>query len=478
MKINFNKPLITGEETSQIKKVIKSGKFSGNSDYSKLCSEYIKKLTKAEEVFMTTSASAAMQICALMLDIKNGDEIVIPSFTHVSEEGLMNAAKSIASFSLKSKISTSINLLQTDFNKIHQIQIKNASIKTDEKIDLLRKINNISRKASSKISQVELRLIEKNQKITIANSDGLWTNDERNYSRISVTSVAYDGKEKQTGTLNPGASAGFEFFRNLDPNYLGEESARIALAMLHADYAPSGTFPVIIDNGFGGVIFHEACGHSLETTSVAKNASIFAGKMGEKIANEAVTAIDDGTIPNNWGSTNIDDEGTPTQKTVLIENGILKSYMVDKLGGIKMGMNSTGSGRRQSFRFAPTSRMRNTYIASGKYNLEDLIASVDFGVYAKNMGGGSVVPGTGDFNFAVAEGYLIKNGKIEKPVRGATLIGNGARSLHKISMVADNLAFAEGMCGSSSGSIPTCVGQPAIKIDEIIVGGREGGQDV
>ena len=195
--------------------------------------------------------------------------------------------------------------------------------------------------------------------------------------------------------------------------------------------------------------------------------------MGEKIASDVVTAIDDGTIVNQWGSTNIDDEGNPTQKTVLIENGILKSYIVDKMGGRKMNIQSTGSGRRQSYKFAPTSRMRNTYIAAGKSKLDDLIASTDYGIYAKKMGGGSVLPGTGNFNFAVSEGYMIRNGKIAEPVRGATLIGNGADALLKISMVADNLALAEGMCGSSSGNIPVCVGQPAIKIDEIIVGGRK-----
>ncbi|MCK4338429.1 MAG: TldD/PmbA family protein, partial [Candidatus Cloacimonetes bacterium] len=188
---------------------------------------------------------------------------------------------------------------------------------------------------------------------------------------------------------------------------------------------------------------------------------------------QCVTAIDDGTIPNAWGSTAIDDEGAPTQKTILIENGILKSFMIDRLGGMKIGTKSTGSGRRQSYRFAPTSRMRNTYIASGKDDLKDMITSIDFGIYAKKMGGGSVQPGTGDFNFAVAEGYLIENGKITKPVRGATLIGNGAKILQKISMVGKGLTLAEGMCGSVSGTVPTCVGEPPIKVDEIIVGGRK-----
>ena len=243
--------------------------------------------------------------------------------------------------------------------------------------------------------------------------------------------------------------------------------------MLHADPAPSGKFPVIIDNEFGGVIFHEACGHSLEATSVAKNASVFANKLGEKVASDLVTYIDDGTLENEWGSLNIDDEGEKSRKNVLIENGILKGYMIDKLNGRRMGMESTGSSRRQSYRFAPTSRMTNTYIAPGKSTPEEIIADTEYGIYAKYMGGGSVNPGTGDFNFAVNEAYLVKNGKIERPIRGATLIGNGAKTILNIDRVANNLGHGAGMCGASSGSLPVNVGQPMVRVSEITVGGKE-----
>jgi TldD protein len=230
---------------------------------------------------------------------------------------------------------------------------------------------------------------------------------------------------------------------------------------------------VIIHNGFGGVIFHEACGHGLEATSVAKNNSVFAEKIGEKVASDIVTAVDDGTIPNEWGSSNIDDEGNPTQKNILIENGILKGYMIDKLNGRRMNMEPTGSSRRQSYKYPPTSRMTNTFIASGKSNFDEIISSTEKGLFAKYMGGGSVNPATGEFNFAVMEGYLVENGKIIKPVRGATLIGKGINILKKIDMVGDNLSFGQGMCGSSSGSVPANVGQPTIRVSEITVGGRE-----
>ena len=252
----------------------------------------------------------------------------------------------------------------------------------------------------------------------------------------------------------------------------GREAAKQAYTMLHAKNCPAGRMTVAIDNGFGGVIFHEACGHSLEATSVAKGNSVFTGMLGKQIASTKVTAIDDGTIPNAWGSLNIDDEGNKTQKNILIENGILKSYMIDKLNGRRMGMAPTGSGRRQSYKYAPTSRMTNTYIANGDDNPEDIIKSISDGLYAKKMGGGSVNPVTGEFNFAVSEGYLVKNGVIQEPVRGASLIGKGSDILMDIDMVGNNMAKGQGMCGSSSGSIAVNVGQPMIRVKEITVGGR------
>jgi len=391
----------------------------------------------------------------------------------LSEKSLLEAADAVSKAGKGDSKTPLIDLRKHNFSDKHPIIIPNNEVSKKEKIAFIRRINNASRNYDPCISQVDINMIEKMQHVLIANSEGLLTNDSRNYSRIYVSSIASSGKEKQTGTEGPGRMAGYEFFNTLDPEELGRKTAAVASLMLKSEYAPSGKMPVVIDNGFGGVIFHEACGHSLETTSVAKGASVFADKLGKQIANPLVNAIDDGTIPNEWGSENIDDEGTPTQKTVLIEKGILKSFMVDKLGGLKMGLEPTGSGRRQSYKFAPTSRMRNTYIAAGKHKLEDLISSVDYGLYAKKMGGGSVLPGTGNFNFAVSEGYIIRNGKIAEPVRGATLIGNGADALFKISMVADNLAMSQGMCGSISGSVPTNVGQPAIKIDELIVGGRK-----
>lgn len=401
-----------------------------------------------------------------------GKKAIYAYTNDLSEKSLISAAKAVSKAETGHNNITEIKLINKQINSPHIVKILANNVPKQDKIDLMFKVNKSARNYNQLISQVTVSISESIKNIMIANSNGRVISDTRNYSLIRVHSTATKDNEKQTAGEVLGRHAGFEFLLSIDPDELGKITAERAVKMILSDYAPSGKFPVVIDNGFGGVIFHEACGHSLETTSVAKGSSIFADKMGKQIANECVTAIDDGTIANEWGSTVIDDEGNLTQKTILIENGMLKSFMVDELGSLKTGYKPTGSGRRQSYKFAPTSRMRNTYIAKGNDSFEDMIASIDFGIYAKKMGGGSVQPGTGDFNFAVAEGYIIRKGKIAESVRGATLIGNGADILRKISMVSDNLAFAQGMCGSVSGSVPVCVGQPAIKVDEIVVGGR------
>ena len=297
-------------------------------------------------------------------------------------------------------------------------------------------------------------------------------NDTHTRTRLMVSAIASKNGEDQSGSCLPGRSMGLEMFDFIDPVWVGKEAARSAIVNLNAGYCKAGRMTVAIENGFGGVIFHEACGHSLEATQVGVGMSEMCGKLGQKIANEKITAIDDGTIAGSWGSVNIDDEGTPTQRNVLIENGVLKSYLVDRLGSRRMGLPMTGSSRRQNYTFEPTSRMTNTFIDNGPDKNEDIIASIEYGLYAKQMGGGSVNPLTGAFNFSVREGYIVRNGKICEAVRGASLIGTGSQILQDIDMVGQNLETGQGVCGSSSGSVPTDVGQPLIRVKEITVGGR------
>ena len=355
---------------------------------------------------------------------------------------------------------------------INPIGILPESIAKTAKAEQLRKASAAAQGYHSLITQTRSGYLEVSKHILVANSEGVWGEEDRVRTRFTIEAVASSASEKQSGHLGPGGSEGFELFDRIDVEGCAREAARVAVTMLEAKPCPAGKMPVVIDNGFGGVIFHEACGHGLEATAVARNASVFAGKMGQLIASPLVTAIDDGTIPNGWGSAEMDDEGTPTARNILIENGVLRSYLVDRLNGRRMGAAITGSARRQDYRYAPTSRMTNTFIANGKSTPEEIIANTEYGLYAKQMGGGSVDPATGAFNFAVLEGYLIRNGKIAEPVRGATLIGKGTEVLRDIDMVGNNLKRAQGMCGSKSGSIPTDVGQPMLRVSSMTVGGR------
>lgn len=394
-------------------------------------------------------------------------------YTNKSDrESLLKLAKEGSKAIDKQKKNISLSLQEVSFESTHSIDIMPNTVEKTKKIELMKRAYSSAKDYDSIITQASVNYGDSNQKVLIANTEGLFIEDTRVRTRMGISSVAQHGGEMQTGFFGPGAHKGFEFYSDLDIEHYGREASRVAKTMIEAKICPSGKMPVIIDNGFGGVIFHEACGHGLEAASVAKKLSVFTDKLGEQVASPLVTAIDDGTIPNSWGSSNIDDEGHPTQKNLLIEKGVIKGYMVDKLNGLRMGMKATGSSRRQSYKYAPTSRMTNTYIAAGESSLEEIISNTQYGLFAKNMGGGSVNTVTGDFNFSVMEGYIVRNGKIEEPVRGATLIGNGLEVLKKIDMVGNNLEFGQGVCGASSGSVPANVGQPTIRVESMTVGGR------
>ncbi len=309
------------------------------------------------------------------------------------------------------------------------------------------------------------------QEVLVAASDGTFSKDIRLHQSIGVNVLAADREFRSSIGRRYGSSDRPNDLREWDPDLSTREVCESADKMLYADYVEAGQLPAVLANKFGGVIFHEACGHLLETTQIERGTTPFSEKIDHQIANTAVTAIDEGSTDGAFGSLSMDDEGMKPQKTILIKNGVLKSFLSDRAGELRTGHPRTGSGRRQSHTFAAASRMRNTYIAPGKYNPEDLISSIDNGLYCKSMGGGSVGP-TGQFNFAVEEGYLIKNGELSKPVKGATLIGEAKEIMPRISMCANDLDLAAGYCGSVSGNINVTVGQPHIKVDSITVGGR------
>jgi len=397
---------------------------------------------------------------------------VMATTVDTSEEGLARCAAQAADALGQGTAAVDIILRERTFGDIHPVRIVPSSVDNGAKVEILKEAYFAAMDYHEAVRQVSASLGDTDRTILIANSEGLYTTDRQIRTRLALSAVAQIGSESQTGTFNPGSRMGLEMFETVDPKAVGIRAAKQAVTMAGAGYCPAGVMPVAIAGGFGGVIFHEACGHSLEATSVAYGRSKFAGMLGQTIANPKLTAIDDGTIPCGWGSVNIDDEGHPAQRNVLIEKGVLKSYMIDRMGGRRMGMAPTGNSRRQSYAYTPTSRMTNTFIAPGEDRNEDIIASIEYGLYAKEMGGGSVNPVTGEFNFAVDEGYIIRKGKICEPVRGACLVGEGSKILKDIDMVGTDLELGQGMCGSSSGSVPTSVGQPLIRVASITVGGR------
>lgn len=393
----------------------------------------------------------------------------------ISRKGLMNLATSLAKSFQGERLIT--------VEKINKVRVKNAhvyerplsEVSREEKIALMKEAHEVISSYDKRIVRIQCSFMNNRKVVTIFNSDGKQFDDFKERGRMAFVAIASENGKIETSFEGPGATAGMEFFTaKISIRDTAKRVAELAIKMLTAAECPSGKMPVVIGNGFGGVVFHEACGHSLEATAVAKKLSVFSDSLGKQIASPLVTAIDDGTIANGWGSNNIDDEGNLTQRNVLIKDGICTSFLVDSFNGRRMNAKANGACRRESYKYEPTSRMSNTFIAAGNSTHEEIIAATKLGLYAASMGGGSVNPATGEFNFSVSEAYIIRDGKIAEPVRGATLIGSGADILMKIDMVGNNLQRAQGMCGSVSGSIPADVGQPTIRVSEILVGGRGG----
>ncbi len=309
------------------------------------------------------------------------------------------------------------------------------------------------------------------QEVLVAASDGTFAHDIRLTQSVGYSLLCSEGTNRSSINKRVGSTSDPAFLRNWDYTQDAEEVAESAGKMLYADFVESGSYPIVMANQFGGVIFHEACGHLLETTQIERKTTPFMDQKGKKIAHENLTAWDEGLTKDAFGTIDMDDEGMPAQRTLLIENGILKNFISDRAGSVRTGHPRTGSGRRQGYAYASASRMRNTYIAPGEFSTEDLFNSIDKGIYCKKMGGGSV-GATGEFNFAVDEAYLIENGKLTKPLKGATLIGEAVDVMQKISMSSQDLGLAAGFCGSVSGSVYVTVGQPHLKVDSITVGGR------
>ena len=348
------------------------------------------------------------------------------------------------------------------------------SLVDQQKIDLLRHVDSETRKLDSRIEEVIVSLSGSHETIMVANQSGALAADVRPLVRMNVTVIVEENGRREQGSMGGGGRSDYSYF--IDQNKaleFGKEAVRQALVNLEADEAPAGNMTVVLGPGWPGILLHEAIGHGLEGDFNRKGTSAFSGRVGERVASDLCTVVDDGTLQGRRGSLTIDDEGTPTEQTVLIEKGILKGYMQDKLNARLMGVNSTGNGRRESYASLPMPRMTNTYMLAGAHNPEEIIKSVKKGLYAKNFAGGQVDITSGKFVFSASEAYLIENGKITRAIKGATLIGNGPDVLTKVSMVGTDLELDSGVgtCGKEGQSVPVGVGQPTIKIDGLTVGG-------
>lgn len=344
-------------------------------------------------------------------------------------------------------------------------------VKIETKVESVLETNKAARQVDPKIRQVTIGYGDIKQQIKIANSEGIFVEDQRIRTRLSVNAVAVDGDLIQTGFQSVGGMKGFELLNENNPRELGEKAAKRAILMLTAKPAPVGKMPVVLAAQAGGTMVHEACGHGLEADLVQKKLSVYAGKKGQEVSSPLVTVIDDGTIPGKFGTTRFDDEGYPTQKTVLINKGILENYMYDYQTARYDKKEPTGNGRRESYQNRPLPRMRNTYIAPGKMDPEKVIKEVQDGLLVMAMGGGQVNTTNGDYVFDVAEGYVLEDGDILYPVRGATLTGNGPETLKRVESVGKDLGYAIGICGKGGQGVPVSDAQPTMAISELIVGG-------
>ena len=394
------------------------------------------------------------------------DEIVLPALTQAA-----TAARSIASHGdngqLQAWHKTSTPILYSDKDPLN-------SVTTEEKINLLKQLDQAARQKDPRVKQVMIGLTGSQSTILVANSEGMLCGDVRPLIRLNINVIVEEDGRIEKGGSGGGGRFGYEYFLNdgMAMSYV-DEAIEQALINLKADAAPAGMMPVVLGSGWPGILLHEAIGHGLEGDFNRKETSAFSGRIGERVASPEVTVVDDGTIENRRGSLNVDDEGTPTSLTTLIERGILKTYMQDKHNARLMGVVPTGNGRRESYAHLPMPRMTNTYMLGGDHDPQEIIASVDKGIYAVQFGGGQVDITNGKFVFSASQAYKIENGKVTTPIKGATIIGNGPDVLTRVTMVGNDMALDSGIgtCGKDGQSVPVGVGQPTIRIDDITVGG-------
>jgi TldD protein len=452
------------------------GHLAGPSvDYADLYFEYTRQETWSLEEGRVKNGSHSIEqgvgvraVSGEKTGFAYSDEIVLPALTQAAE-----AARAIARQGADQGQPIAIHAVRHEIPALYGAADPLASIPDADKISLLERVEQEARRQDPRIKEVLASLAAVHDVVLVARNDGQMVADVRPLVRLNVTVIAEQRGRREQGSAGGGGRYGFDYF--VDELALGfaREAARQALVNLDADDAPAGTMTVVLGPGWPGILLHEAIGHGLEGDFNRKGTSAFSGRIGERVASEQCTVVDDGTLPNRRGSLTVDDEGTPTQNTVLIENGVLRTYLQDTMNARLMGVPPTGNGRRESFAHLPMPRMTNTYMHAGEYDPGEIIASVDRGLYAVNFGGGQVDITSGKFVFSASEAYLIENGSVTRPVRGATLIGNGPDVLTRVSMVGNDMELDTGVgtCGKEGQLVPVGVGQPTLRLNGITVGG-------
>lgn len=396
------------------------------------------------------------------------DELILPALQQAA-----GAARAIARQGQETRVQA---WRRREASPLYPLADPTTSIDDAQKTALLLEIDALTRELDPRVEQVIVSLSSSQDLVLVAASDGTMAADVRPLIRLNVSVILEQDGVREQGYAGGGGRSDLQFFTDGDlPGEYAREAVRQAAVQLEAEAAPAGSMPVVLGSGWPGILLHEAVGHGLEGDFNRKGVSAFSGKVGQRVASKLCTIVDDGTIENRRGSLSVDDEGTPGQNTVLVEDGILRGYMQDKLNARLMGVVPTGNGRRESFAHVPMPRMTNTYMLAGPHDPAEIIASVKKGLYAPNFGGGQVDITSGKFVFSASEAYLIENGRVTTPVKGAMLIGDGPEALHKISMVGNDLKLDTGVgtCGKEGQSVPVGVGQPTLKIDEITVGGTQ-----
>ena len=396
------------------------------------------------------------------------DEFQFPALAQAA-----SAARAISAHGGDKSVGIQVKRTDEQIPALYQAIDPLLTMKDQDKVALLERIEQEARRQDPRVSEVMTNLVAAHEIVLIARHDGKLVADVRPLIRLNVSVIVAQGERREQGSAGGGGRYGLDYFTQDIVNDYAHEAVRQALVNLDAEDAPAGAMTVVLGPGWPGVLLHEAIGHGLEGDFNRKGTSAFSGRIGEKVATDQCTVVDDGTLPNRRGSLSVDDEGTQTQRTILIENGMLRGYMQDTHNARLMGVTSTGNGRRESFAHLPMPRMTNTYMLAGHYDPKEIIESVDKGVYAANFSGGQVDITSGKFVFSASEAYLIENGKVTRPVRGAMLIGNGPDVLTRVSMVGDDMQLDTGVgtCGKEGQLVPVGVGQPTMRIDGLTVGG-------